>query len=185
MEIGKQFNTLTLEEYFFFIDNYKKYSDFNTLGLFRSIIENQNLTVGKKVELRSYAVKAFEKTFNFLQIKDPVTFFKVSTFEKELTNGDEEQFWNEIITNQQKILNDKRIKDRNFGIYSKHNCGYPDCIYNGLMIQKGSLFSEREMCFHSDKNSYPKKVKSEKRKVDRKNEQKIIETEINLNKASR
>jgi len=32
MEIGQKFNQLTLDEYFFYIDNYKKYKDFNTLG---------------------------------------------------------------------------------------------------------------------------------------------------------
>ncbi len=37
MEIGQKFNTLNLKEYEFFIDNYKDYKDFNTLGLYRSM----------------------------------------------------------------------------------------------------------------------------------------------------
>ena len=52
MKIGRQFNTLTLKEYLFFIDNHKKYTDFNTLGLYRSITENKKLTMEDKIAVR-------------------------------------------------------------------------------------------------------------------------------------
>lgn len=65
MEIGRKFNELTLDEYIFFIDNYKKYADFNTLGLYRSIVENDKLTIVQKIEVRQYANKTFQKTFDF------------------------------------------------------------------------------------------------------------------------
>jgi len=91
MTIGRDFNTLTIKEYFFYIDNHKKYKDFNTLGLYRSIIENKNLTMDDKIAVRAYAHKLFKKTFDFLQLKDPQTFVEVEYLGQELTKGDEEK----------------------------------------------------------------------------------------------
>ena len=179
MELGKKFNQLTLTEYFFYIDNHKKYTDFNTLGLYRSIIENDKLTSDEKIEVREYAHKFFKKTFDFLQLKDPDTFVKVSTIGQSLTVADKNQIWSDIIANQEKILKDKRIKHRNFGQYSKHNCGHADCQFNGLMIKKGSLLEERSIFFHGDKNKYQAKVKSERRKKERTSEQDIIHKSMN------
>lgn len=178
MEIGQKFNTLTLKEYLFFIDNYKKYKDFNTLGLYRSIVENDKLTLEDKITVREYAHKTFRKTFDFLQLKDPKTFVDVTHLGQELTKGDEAKIWDDIRTNQQKILADKRIKHRNFGDYSKHNCGYEDCVWNGVMIRQGSWLMESNMHFDSDKNKYQQRLKSEKRKTDRKNMKQIINNEL-------
>ncbi|QTV05093.1 hypothetical protein [Faecalibacter bovis] len=178
MKIGKKFKELVYKEYFFFIDNYKKYSDFNTLGLYRSLIENENLNINEKIQLREYAHKTFIKSFKFLQLKDPITFFEVSTLGEELTNGDKEKFWNDIKTNQEKILSDKRIKHRNFGTYSKHSCPYDDCIWQGVMIKQGSGLAWSSMTFFSDKNNYHQKIKSDKRKSERKNKKIIIEKEL-------
>lgn len=178
MEIGQKFNQLTLKEYFFFIDNYKKYSDFNTLGLYRSIVENEKLNLGEKIELREYCHKPFKKTFDFLQLKDPKVFVEVSYLGQDLTKGDTDKIWSDIRKNQQKILTDKRIKHRNFGDYSKHNCGRDDCIWNGLMIRQGSWLSEGNMHFVGDKNKYQQKLKADKRKSDRKSKEKIIRNEF-------
>jgi len=178
MEIGQKFNTLTLKEYLFFIDNYKKYKDFNTLGLYRSIVENDKLTLEDKITVREYAHKTFRKTFDFLQLKDPKTFVDVTYLGQELTKGDEEKIWDDIRTNQQKILADKRIKHRNFGDYSKHSCGYEDCVWNGVMIRQGSWLMESNMHFDSDKNKYQQKLKSERRKTDRKKMKEIINKEF-------
>ena len=178
MEIGQKFNQLTLEEYFFYIDNYKKYKDFNTLGLYRSIVENEKLNIDEKIVVREYAHKTFQKTFDFLQLKDPKTFVEVSTLGQEFTKGDEEKIWNDIKINQQKILAEKRIKHRNFGTYSKHSCPYEDCVWNGVMIRQGSGLAWRSMTFFSDKSNYHQKVKSEMRKSDRKSKKQIIEREL-------
>ena len=180
MEIGQKFNQLTLQEYFFYIDNHKKYKDFNTLGLYRSIVENNKLTLDEKIEVREYSHKSFKKTFDFLQLKDPKVFVEVSTLGQVLTKGDEEKIWNDIRTNQQKILNDKRIKHRNFGHYSKHNCGYDDCVWNGLMVRQGSWLAEGNMHFTGDKNKYLQKLKSGKRKSDRRNERQITRKELDI-----
>lgn len=178
MKIGQQFNKLTVKEYIFYIDNYKKYTDFNTLGLYRSIVENDKLEISDKIEVREYAHKTFKKTFDFLQLKDPKTYFDISTIGQELTNADERQIWNDIIANQQKILAEKKIKHRNFGGYSKHNCGYDTCLLNGLMIRQGSAISKGHMHFNSDKNEYAAKDKSDRRKAERKKEKQIIQTII-------
>lgn len=181
MNIGQQFNRLTIKEYFFYIDNYKKYTDFNTLGLYRSILENEKLDISEKVAVRDYAHKMFSKTFEFLQLKDPYTFVKVSTLGQELTDADERQLWEDVRRNQERILKDKKIKHRNFGKYSKHNCGYDTCPYNGLMIRQGSFLAEGNMHFATDKNRYSSKLKAERQKKARKAEQqtirKIIEEE--------
>ncbi len=178
MEIGQRFNKLTLKEYFFYIDNYKKYTDFNTLGLYRSIVENEKLSLEDKLSLREYAHKTFRKTFEFLQLKDPKTYIDVKYLGQELTKGDERIIWDDIRRNQQRILADKKIKHRNFGEYSKHNCGYDTCIYNGIMIKQGSSLAEGNMHFDSDKNKYAAKDKSDRRKSDRKQERQIIRKEL-------
>jgi hypothetical protein len=178
MKIAQPFNKLTFKEYFFYIDNHKKYTDFNTLGLYRSIIENKKLSIPEKIEVREYAHTQFKKFFGFLQLKDPVTYFEIITLGQELTKADESQIWKDIIANQQKILSEKRIKHRNFGTYSKHDCGRDNCNLNGLMTRKGSYFAYGSMCFPSDKNQYPRKLKSMQRKADRKKEKQIIEKEL-------
>jgi hypothetical protein len=178
MKIGQKFNKLTSKEYFFYIDNYKKYTDFNTLGLYRSIIENEKLGLEDKIAVREYAHKIFKKSFDFLQLKDPGVYMEVSTLGQELTKADEKQLWDEIRQSQQKILADKKIKHRNFGTYSKHNCPYDTCFWNGVMIRQGSRLAESNMHFASDKNRYPAKEKSDRRKADRKNMRQIIKKEF-------
>ncbi|PIA80329.1 hypothetical protein BFR04_16825 [Gaetbulibacter sp. 4G1] len=178
MKIGRQFNKLNKSEYIYYIDNNKKYTDFNTLGLYRSICENDKLNLVEKIEIRDYANRLFEKTFNFYQLKDPLTYFNLIVLGEELTVADERKIWDDIKTNQEKILSKKKIRHRNFGDYSKHNCGYEDCPYNGLMIKQGSKFTENFMHFDSDKNSYDAKNKSVRIKKQRKNKTKIIRDEL-------
>lgn len=163
MIINKKFNTLSLKEYIFFITNHKKYTDFNILGIYRSIIENDKLSLDEKVFVKNHADSLFKKTFDFLQIKDPITFFKLSTLGLILTQADESKIWNDIKTYQEKILSEKRIKHRNFGYYSKHNCGISTCPYNGVMIKQGSILSECKMTFGSDKKKRNKKPLKEKK----------------------
>ena len=178
MKIEKKFNELNYPEYFPIIENHKNYTDFNSLGLYRSLIENEKISTTEKIEIREFANKYFGKTFEFLQIKDPLTYLKVITIGENLTKGDEENLWNIIKENQQKILKDKRIKYRNFGNYSKHNCGYDDCIWNGLMIRQNSWLVESNMHFKDDKIKYEQKLKSDRRKSERKNEYKIIRNNL-------
>lgn len=66
----------------------------------------------------------------------------------------------------------------NFGEYSKHNCGYDTCVWNGIMVRQGSWLAESNMHFDSDRNKYQQKLKSDKRKYERKNEKPIIDREF-------
>jgi hypothetical protein len=174
MKIGKPFNQLAKKDYIYYIDNHKKYTDFNTLGLYRSICENKKLELNDRIEIRDYANTIFDKTFNFYQLKDPKTYFDLTTLGEELTIADERQIWEDIRENQQKILKEKKIKHRNFGDYSKHNCGYEDCPYNGLMVKQNSWLKESHIHFETDKNEYAAKGKSEHVKKERKNKHRII-----------
>ena len=177
MKVGKQFNTLTYGEYLHLIENHQKFTDFNTLGLFRSLVETTKLSLEQKLELRQVAIAAFAKTFDFLQLKDPTTYFKVSTLGETLTKADESQAWDDIRQNQQRILESKRLSHRNFGTYSKHDCGNDTCYMHGLMTKQGSTlayYGGGAMGFRSDNCSWAKQLKAERHKRDRKAKPQII-----------
>jgi len=175
MKINRKLNTFTHSEYAHLLEHYKKYTDFNTLGLFRSIIENEKLALEQKIQVRDLATAAFTKPFDFLQLKDPDTYFRLCALGKELTVADEQQAWRDIRVNQQRILKSKHIKHRNFGIYSKHECGYETCHLNGLMIKQGSrLAYGGEIYFCSDNSNYAAPDKADKCKQERKARKKIV-----------
>ena len=181
MKIGRQFNTFTQGEYTHLLANYKKYTDFNHLGLFRSIVENDRLMPGQRTEVRDAAIRVFPKFFEFLQLKDPHTYFSLSTLNKALTVADEQQAWEDIRRNQQQLLAAKRINHRNIGTYAKHDCGYDTCKLNGLMLRQGSPLAERNLWFCSDKNRYQARLKSDKQKRDRKHQRSIVEQDMEGN----
>jgi hypothetical protein len=174
MKINRQLNTLSYSEYLHLLKNYSRFTDFNSLGLFRSVLENKKLTLAQKIEIRDAAINTFPKFFTFLQVKDPWTFERLKMLGQDFTVADERSLWNAVQLNQQKILADKRIRHRNFGTYSKHSCGYDTCHFNGIMIRQGSRLAEGEMHFHTDKSHYPLREKSEFRRRDRKTQGKII-----------
>ncbi|MEH0152855.1 hypothetical protein V6R21_01850 [Limibacter armeniacum] len=178
MQIGKQFNQLKFVEYFQFIENHKKYTDFNVLGLYRSIVENEQLSLDQQIKIRDFANQFFQKTYDFLQLKDPFTYKELETLGLEMTEADDRQLWEQIRRNQEKILSEKKIKHRNFGVYAKHDCGVSHCPYNGLMVKQGTLLVECEMHFDSDQNKVSRENKSRKRKKDRKHVHKIINNEL-------
>jgi hypothetical protein len=166
MKIGVKFNQLTYTEYLQVIEYHQKYTDFNTLGLYRSIIENDKLDLDQKIAIRDLAHTKFFKTFEFLQIKDSYTYIQVSTIGETLTKADERQLWQDVRINQEQILNAKRIKHRNFGSYAKHDCGYNDCPYNGVMIRQGGFLSESTIRFDSDNHRWAKEWKARRDAVD-------------------
>jgi hypothetical protein len=51
MKIGVKFNQLTYPEYLQIIEYHQKYTDFNTLGLYRSILENEKLDLSQRIEI--------------------------------------------------------------------------------------------------------------------------------------
>jgi hypothetical protein len=175
MKLGRPYKKLSFSEYMTFIPMHEQFSDWNLLGLYRSILEHEVLSMDEKLKVRDLSHTFFQKQFDFLQLKDPKTYIEINTLGQDLTEADLNQCWKEVIKNQQKILTEKRIKHRNFGEYSKHNCGDDACIYLGLMVQKGSILCERKMQFDSDKSPFSAQLKSERLKKDRKNRKTIID----------
>lgn len=153
MEIKTLFNQWSKGNYYHYMTYHKKYSNFNTLGLFRSILENKKLSLEEQLEIRNYAIQAFTKTFAFLQLKDPWTYKSLVTLGQELTVADHAQLWEDIKQYQQTYLKQKGIKHRNFGTYAKHDCGWNHCPLNGIMIRQGSKLAECDMYFKEDKYS--------------------------------
>ena len=181
MKVGKQFNTLTPGEYLHLLQHHRKYTDFNTLGLFRSLLENPRLSLAQQLELRQAAIAAFPKPFEFLQLKDPVTYFELNALGESLTSADKAQAWTDIRHNQQRMLTSKQLRHRNFGTYSKHLCGHDDCPLNGLMIKKCSALSypaqfgfHENMPFASDKNRYSAVQQAKARRRERKQERRLL-----------
>jgi hypothetical protein len=175
MKINRKLNTFTYGEYAYLLEHYKKYTDFNTLGLFRSIVDNNKLDLEQKIKVRDLAITAFLRVFEFLQLKDPDTYFDLRALGQELTVADKNKAWDDIKFNQQRILESKRLNHRNFGTYSKHECGYETCHLKGLMIRQGSqLAYGGEMHFCSDKESYVLREKSRIRKQERKSRRQFI-----------
>jgi hypothetical protein len=168
MKIGTKFNQLTYREYTSILKYRHKYTDFNILELYRSIVENTKLDLDLKIAVRELAHEQFLKTLEFLQLKDPFTYIAVSTLGQTVTVADERQLWENIRTNQEKILKKKRIKHRNFGFYSKHICGYEGCPYDGVMIHQNSR-PHKHIHFDSDESDYSKQLKVQQREVEKRN----------------
>ena len=169
MKIETKFNQLTYQRYINFIENRHRYTNFNTLGLYRSIVENKKLDLTAKIAVRKLAHEHFLNFFEFLQLKDPLTYLKVSTLGQTLTVAEERQLWKNIINNQEQILKEKRIKHRNFGACSKHICGVEGCPYDGVMIHQNSR-RYKQMCFtsdDSDENNYSKQLKVERQQAEK------------------
>ncbi len=169
MKIGVKFNQLTYAKYLQVIEYHQKYTDFNILGLYRSLLENDKLDLAQKIAIRDLAHDKFLKTFEFLQLKDPYTYIQVSTIGEILTKADERQLWQNVRSNQEKILKDKRIKHRNFGIYSKHDCGYDNCPYNGVMIHQDGFLTESTISFDSDNHRWARQLKARREAASNRN----------------
>lgn len=180
MQIGKKFNTLSISQYHHYIANYKKYTDFNRLGLYRSILENEKLSTEERIALRDHANETFGKYYHFLQVKDPGTYFGLCTIGLKMTSADEEQVWRNIKEAQEQILRSKRIKHRNFGVHSKHLCYYDDCPKHNVMTQYHSDSYVPEIHLSTDKSSFFKSEKAKERVKNRKNQYRIVAEEYYL-----
>ncbi len=184
MKTWKKYNTFTKKEYINLFEKNKKYTDFNILWIYRSLLENTKISIEEKIEIKNLYNTVFWKTYNFLQVKDPNTYLKIELLWKSYTVADENQLFLNIQKNQEKILKDKKIKHRNFWDYSKHNCAVKWCPLDWLMIKQWSWFSENSMCFNSDNRIFYWRnnwFKSKIYKKERKNK-KIIKEELkNLN----
>ena len=168
MQTGKPYREYSFEELKLLLAEARQRKGINVLGFYRSLLENRLLSKEEAIELRDDAHVYFQKQFDFLQLKDPDTFLKITLLGEEFTEADEHQLWRNIKRNQQAILKEKRIRHRNFGVYSIHDCGYGWCRYNGMMIRQGSEIAEGYMHFDSDKPRHNKQQKSLRYRAERK-----------------
>lgn len=170
MKLEKPFKNYSFGELLHLAANRHRYTNFNSLGFFRAILEHEKLDLDQRLQLREVAKDIFGKQYEFLQVKDPVTFYGLDTLGLELTKGDEQQRWQQIKRNQEAILKAKQIKHRNFGVYSKHTCGYADCPYEGVMFPQGSWWLGMIQGMHFDSDHVrltdhkPKRQDKEQRK---------------------
>jgi len=174
------YNTFTKKDYIFAVNNVKK-KNINMLGLYRSILENEKLNNDEKIEVRNILNEKHFKTFEFYQIKDPDLYMKLFLLDKDYNEQQKEQLFEDVELFQEKKLKEKRFGHRNFGTYSKHNCGMKDCPMNGLMVRQGSAMAERCLNFKSDTNKSYKKTKSKNYKKERKNSKNLVERSLSLN----
>ena len=170
MILSQPFNQLSYEQFRDAMLAHKQYKQFNTLGMFRGIVESELLSPGQKVEIRNLAQKLFERQWEFLQIKDAICYVALYTLDlPDLLPPDEARIWEVLRHNQQQILREKRISHRSFGNYSKHNCGYDWCPYNGIMVRTDWPLAESRMIFRTDHPLYEAGQKAEKHRKNRKN----------------
>jgi hypothetical protein len=118
------------------------------------------------------------KSFEFLQVKDPLTYFKITTIGEEITQADEHAFWKNLKVKQDKILTKKKIKHRNFGVASKNYCHWrcpiecdPACLKNPLAGVGMMMKANKPWHCHGSKPICPAIT-------ERKNIHKIIKVEL-------
>lgn len=172
-----KYNTLTKNEYIYYIENEKKFN-VNILGMYRSLFENEKLTQEDKIEIRDLLNKDHFKTYEFYQISHPNLYAELYQLDNTLNEQEYDQLWENMREFQEKTLKEKKIKHRNFGDYSKHLCGHKDCPLNGQMIKQGSVLAETCMSFKSDKRKEGKKEKSRRYKKDKREFKNKIRKEL-------
>lgn len=167
MKINKRFSQLTFSEYLFYLQNAHKYTDFNSLGIYRSLLENETLSLTEKLTIRDCAHQKFAKSFDFLQLKDPRAFIGVSTLGQTLTKADENQLWENIRDGQRRILTEKRLGHRNFGTYARHNCGLENCPLNGVMFRQSFESENGSINYYSGSHFHRYALQSKAKRLDR------------------
>lgn len=69
MTIDKPFNQFSKQEYLECIPNHQLYTEFNTLGLYRSLLENGNLSKDDKLEIRELPITILKRPSIFFNLK--------------------------------------------------------------------------------------------------------------------
>lgn len=149
MKLNRKFNTLSPSEYRDIIKNYKRYANFNPLGLYRSILENPKLNTETQLEILHLANEYFGKFYEFLIVKDIDTYAELTLIGKEpLTHTEYRQYTDKLREKAKKILKEKRIRNWRVGIYTKSSrwAGYDE--------QKGKPISVEIMSKEPSQKKY-------------------------------
>jgi len=168
MKIGRPFHQLSVGTLRRLIPAYRKYTDFNRLGFFRGLLESQKLSLDEQQELLALGKSTFARYYDFLVVKDPYTWDKLENLGITRTRQAENADWLKIREKQFEILRRKRFGHRNFGINSRHDCGYEHCKLNNFMTKpKYQSRYGSEIWFKQDSRKYSKKEKHLARKKEK------------------
>lgn len=119
MKLSKKFNTLSVSEYRDVIKHHKRYTNFNPLGLYRSLIENPKLDTDAQLDILALANEHFGKFYEFLLVKDINLYAKLSRLGKmPLTITQEWQYREQLRQKAQMLLKQKQIRRWRVGIYT-------------------------------------------------------------------
>ena len=109
-----------MAEYRHYIAHHQKYADFNPLGLYRSILENNKLSEAEKQAVLALAKHYFPKFYDFLLVKDFNTYVALSRLGLPPLNPAQQWDYNAQLRIQaEKILACKRIHNWRVGTQTK------------------------------------------------------------------
>ena len=119
MKLNARFNTFTLPRYREAIANHKRYTDFNPLALFRSILENGKLGEAEQLEVLALAKAAFPRFYRHLLLKDLCTYAAISRLGQEpLGEAKMWQYINNLRCEQEKEFAKRKIRNSRVGAYT-------------------------------------------------------------------
>ena len=120
MKLNRPFNTLTLAQYRQIIPQHARYTDFNPLALYRSILENNKLSAADQQAVLALAKQYFPKFYDFLVVKDFNTYVALSRLGLPPLSPAQQWDYNAQLRIQaRKILARKRIRNWRVGTQSK------------------------------------------------------------------
>ena len=104
-----------MAEYRHYIAHHQKYADFNPLGLYRSILENDKLDEAALLEILAFANQYFQRFYNFLFVKDPVTYSRLATLGQGLSETQQWQHLSHVWDRREKWCAEKGIRHQRIG----------------------------------------------------------------------
>ena len=112
MKLNRPFNTLTLAQYRQIIPQHARYTDFNPLALYRSILENNKLSAADQQAVLALAKQYFPKFYDFLVVKDFNTYAALSRLGlPPLSPAQQYDYDEQLCAQAKKILANKRIRN--------------------------------------------------------------------------
>ena len=116
MKINKKFKQMSMAEYRHYIAHHQKYADFNPLGLYRSILENDKLDEATRLEVLAFANQYFQRFYDFLFVKDPVTYSRLATLGQGLSETQQRQHLSHVWDGREKWCAEKGIRHQRIGV---------------------------------------------------------------------
>ena len=113
---------------------------FNPLGWLRALSQSRRLDAASRAARLAEARGSLGRFMDFLILKDPPLAERLAN-----PSGDRlrrNQFFIDLPGRQRALLRRKRLRSRNFGIYSRHGCAVASCPLAGVMLP-GNRYGHR------------------------------------------